>query len=83
MKSRNIRMLQQKISALKTNLSKLEVKRDEIIRRRCDVSGSERQKLIQEIVANFELTKQAQRRLHSAKHLLARAQGDEYEFRVS
>lgn len=62
--------LKNKIATLAEELSRLERKRDDIIQKRCT----------EEVVAIFAEMRDVQRRLDAAKRLLARGEGDEYDF---
>jgi hypothetical protein len=62
--------LKNRIATLAEELARLERKRDDIIQRRCT----------EELVAVFAEMKDVQSRLDAAKRLLARGEGDEYDF---
>jgi hypothetical protein len=62
--------LKEKIAALAEELSQLERKRDDMVPRRCT----------EQIVAVFAEIRDIQNRLDATKRLLARGEGDEYDF---
>jgi len=63
-------ILKNRIATLAGELLRLERQRDDIIQRRCT----------KEVVAIFAEMSDIQKRLDAAKRLLARGEGDEYDF---
>jgi hypothetical protein len=82
MKPTNIKILHRRISALTTEQLRLEQELDKTLMRHSKAVGFERGTSLREYLTASEAVRQTQRRVHIAKRLLARAQGDEYEFRV-
>jgi len=82
MRPPNVRKLQEKIAALSSDLSQLELKRDQVIARRPCLAASERPDFFRDVTQVFGIIKKTERRLHVAKRLLARAQGDEHGRRL-
>jgi methylphosphotriester-DNA--protein-cysteine methyltransferase len=78
MRPLNVKKLQNNITALSSELAGLEQKRNEALARRPGLLVSERPKFFKEVTGLAAKTKKTERRLHVAKRLLARAQGDEY-----
>ena len=78
----NVQRLQEKIASLSSELSQLELKRGEVIARRPNLAASDRPAFFREVTQVFDTIKKTERRLHVAKRLLARAQGDEYAFKL-
>jgi len=82
MRPLNVDRLQEKIAALSSELSDLELKRDKVIGRRPKLAASDRPAFFREVTQVFDTIKKTERPLHVAKRLLARAQGDEYALQV-
>ena len=77
----NARKLRDKLTLLSGELVRLELKRDGVIEKRHSaVTVEEKRQCAGEIVAVFADLSDAQRRIDAVKRLLARAEGDEYEF---
>ena len=73
--------LQERISRLKEELAQLETQQTAAIGNRSqNHTPEQRQENLREVVATMEAFRKVERRLHQAKQLLARAQGDEYAF---
>ena len=77
----NARKLRDKLTLLSGELVRLERKRDGVIEgRHSAVTVEEKRRCAGEIGAVFADLSDVQRRIDAVKRLLARAEGDEYEF---
>ncbi|PWU12354.1 MAG: hypothetical protein C5B50_21605 [Verrucomicrobia bacterium] len=82
MRPLNVQKLKEKIVALSFDLSQLELKRDQVVARWPGLVASDKPRFFRDFNEVLDGIKQTQRRLHIAKRLLARAQGDEYELQL-
>jgi hypothetical protein len=78
------RLLKRQISKFTEEFMRLEAERDAAIRaRHLAVTPEQKRQYTAEIVRAMGDMRRVEQRLHCAKRLLARAEGDEYEFRVA
>ena len=75
------RLLKQRLSGLAAEFARVQAEEGEAIRSHHSVTSPEqRRQSVQRIAKAMGSVRQAERRLHHAKRLLAHAQGDEYMF---
>ena len=77
----NAQKLKSKIASLTDELTQLEKKLDDIVQRRCSATtAEEKRQRAREAGLVFPAMSDVQRRIDTAKRLLARGEGDEYDF---